>query len=446
MTPSLVRLFLLLAPALCALLTAGLARPAAAAEARKLSVAEAEQLALSSSPALQAARTRLRAGDDSLRSVRGRLLPTVRISEEYQHYANPFVIPFPGTPPTQITVRSQDTNTFVVSAEQPLLGLTRGIEEYRGQKLSAAAGQDQLSAAAATLREQVRVGYLRYYEAKALQEIARSSQQELAEQVTVAQARLKAGVLTNADVLRVQVALANAQQQEIVARTQAEIARGGVLITCGFAPNDATVELSEPTALLEAGQKPLPEYGGAHAQSMRLRPELVQGQHLAAAADRQRRARLYALLPDINLEAAYVRVDGQGFAPPDSLYVGLKAQWAIWEWGTTYYGYKAARAQAEAALLDLEAQRRQIVGEVATDLAQAAAAQSAVQLAQQSIKSAEEAYRVTQALVKAGAATTTDLLDSQSALTQARLSLIRAQYQQAIAHVQLTHSLGEGSS
>ena len=69
-----------------------------------------------------------------------------------------------------------------------------------------------------------------------------------------------------------------------------------------------------------------------------------------------------------------------------------------------------------------------------------------MQLAQQSIKSAEEAYRVTQALVKAGSATTTDLLDSQAALTQSRLSLTRAQYQQAIAHVQLMHTLGENPS
>ena len=67
-------------------------------------------------------------------------------------------------------------------------------------------------------------------------------------------------------------------------------------------------------------------------------------------------------------------------------------------------------------------------------------------MAQQSITSAEEAYRVTQALVKAGAATTTDLLDSQSALNQARLSLTRAQYQQALAHVELEHTLGPSGS
>jgi outer membrane protein TolC len=168
----------------------------------------------------------------------------------------------------------------------------------------------------------------------------------------------------------------------------------------------------------------------------------LQGERLAAAADRQRRAKLLSLLPEVSLEAAYVRIDGQAFAPANSGYVGLKAQWAIWEWGASYYGYRAARAQAEAALLDLEAQRQQITAEVGNDLLQTAAAQSAVAVAEQSITSAEEAYRVTLALVKAGAATTTDVLDSQAALTQSRLSLTRAQYQQAIAHVQLAHTMG----
>ena len=61
----------------------------------------------------------------------------------------------------------------------------------------------------------------------------------------------------------------------------------------------------------------------------------------------------------------------------------------------------------------------------------------AVQVAETAITSAEEAYRVTSAQVSAGTATTTDLLDAQSALTTARANLARAQYDRAIARVSL---------
>jgi outer membrane protein TolC len=65
-----------------------------------------------------------------------------------------------------------------------------------------------------------------------------------------------------------------------------------------------------------------------------------------------------------------------------------------------------------------------------------------VGLARETIASAEEAYRVTDAQVRAGAATTTDLLDSQAALTQARLNLERARYEEAMARVSLTRAMG----
>ena len=48
---------------------------------------------------------------------------------------------------------------------------------------------------------------------------------------------------------------------------------------------------------------------------------------------------------------------------------------------------------------------------------------------------------MTSAQVAAGAATTTDLLDAQSALTTARLNLARAQYERAVARVQLDRAV-----
>jgi outer membrane protein TolC len=49
---------------------------------------------------------------------------------------------------------------------------------------------------------------------------------------------------------------------------------------------------------------------------------------------------------------------------------------------------------------------------------------------------------VTDAQLQAGTATTTDLLEAQSALTQARLNYLRAQYELAISRVNLRRALG----
>jgi outer membrane protein len=98
---------------------------------------------------------------------------------------------------------------------------------------------------------------------------------------------------------------------------------------------------------------------------------------------------------------------------------------------------------ADAAAVDLENQRRVVGVEVQDAIAQSQAAAVSVGVAEKTIASAQEAYRVEQALVNAGSATTTDLLDAQAALTTARLNLARARYELAIQRVALARAMAE---
>ena len=406
----------------------------------KLTLQEAERLALSDSPSLRSATARIRASAELRKAGISRMLPTLAFQTDFQHWDSAYGIAFDPTAPP-IIVREENTNTFAAAANQPLLGLLRLVEEYRVQKENQAASEAQLLVAKANVRTGVRVSFLRYFEANAIAEIALQSEKELAEQVTIAQAKLKAGVLTNADLLRVQVAAANAKQQEIVGRTQAAVARATILITIGKGPDDG-VELVEPTELLQAARGTPTAYSAAIEQALSARPDLRVTRSAVEASQHQQRARLYAMLPEINLQAGYTNIYGQKFAPPNAEYIGIKAGW-LWDWGASLFGYRAARTQTVAAREDLEAQKRQVATEVSTDLLQSQSARSAVTLAEQSIASAAEAYRVTDALLKAGSATTTDLLESQSALSQARLNLVRAQYQLALAYVAMQRSMGQ---
>ena len=409
------------------------------AEARRLTLADAERLALDSNPSLQSVASRAKAGDIGSRAGISRMLPAVVVTDEYQHWNSPFVISFG---PQQLQARDDDTNSFAASVNQPLLGLLRLVEEYRAQRAQVGVATGQLKVVQAAVRKGIRVAFLRHFEAKALEEIALQSEKELNEQVQIAQARLKAGVLTHADLLRVKVAAANAQQQGIVAKTQADVARANILIATGSSPDDA-IDLVPPSDLLQTSRTETGSYGTVVARALQARPELQVANLTVQASKHEARARLWSMLPDINAEGAYVRVDGQVFAAQNSAYVGIKATWPIWTWGASWFGYQAAQAASQAAQQDLQSQRRQVSTEVASELSQSHAARSAVNLAEQSIASAQEAYRVTDALVKAGSATTTDLLESQSALNQARLNLVRAQYQLALAYVSIQHAVGE---
>jgi outer membrane protein len=416
---------------------AALLAPAVAA-AGPLTVEQAVQEALDQSPRVRAARSRSDAADASAKSLRGRMLPVVNVSDEQQHWNDNFRIGFGSL---TLVAREINTNTFSVATAQPLLGLLHLSQDYSALNDSAAGAEADLRSAEAAVREEVQTQFLRLFEARALAEIARASQNQLAEQIQVAKAKLKAGVLTTADVLRLQVAAANARQQEIQAGAEEQVSRANLLEALGRRVDDGAVDLAEPVALESVADSP-PELGGAVERALGRRPELESAQRQASAAQTRALARGFDLLPEVNLEAAYLHVNGQIFAPPDAAFVGIKADWPIWEWGAKWYERKAAEAQAAAADAQADDARRRVGTEVAARVAQSRASRSAVEVAQTTIDSAEEAYRVTDALVKAGSATTTDLLDAQSALTQARLNLVRAKYEYGIARVALTRATG----
>ena len=303
--------------------------------------------------------------------------------------------------------------------------------------------KERIKATDARLIETVRNGFLRYFEALAAADVAKASETELADQLRIARVRQRAGVITIADRLRVQVALANAHQQEVEAQAEAEIARTSLLDTIGLDVEDEAIVLEEPTTLLDIAARPVADRPAVARAAVGRRPAVRAAQRGYEAAVATQRSRIFAMLPDVDFEAAYVRVDGQLFAPQNSWYAGIKAQWTFWEWGAAYFTQRSAGHEARAAQLDLRNQERQVLVEVRNAFSHFDAATAAVVAAQQAIDSANEAYRVTTKLVESGAATTTDLLNAQSELTTARLNLTRHRYEQAMARVTLMRLSGQ---
>jgi outer membrane protein TolC len=413
---------------------------------QRISVDEGVKLTLKASPQLRAVGLHREAALSQADSLRGRMLPLIALSNEWDAYNAPFSLKFalPGAPASvpapSLTVRYQYINTFAASVTQPLLGLFRTYEERASVATNADALADAAKAVEAGVREAIQTGFLRYYEAKAAEEIAFTSQKQLEEQVTLVLARVKAGTATNADKLRIDVAIANAKLNRIQAQAQEDAVRTSLLLAMALPANGA-YELVEPT---ELQQRTVPQLSEENAIDLaaKQRPEVAQAVKAHEAASQHATASYLALLPELSVDGVYTNLFGQAFAPPNQYYFGVKASWPIWEWGATYYAARSADQNAEAAQADLDGETLTVKNEASSRWVQAQSAASAIPTAQTTIASAEEAYRVTQATVNAGVATTTDLLDAQSALTQAKLNLLRARYTLAIALVALQRALG----
>ena len=240
---------LALSAALATVLSAG-AFTASRAQAapRALTIDDAVALALRTNPQLASARARAEGGDINAASLGRRMLPSIHVSDEAQLWNAPFAIAFPSdmssgttppTPPMAFVVRNRETNTFTASFDQPLMGLFRANDERETLTEASAGDRAQIAAGESDLRANVETQFLRVFEAQALEQIASSSVRELSDQVTVAKARLASGVITQADLLRIEVAVANAEQQGLEAHSQGLTARAQLFAAIGLSPADA---------------------------------------------------------------------------------------------------------------------------------------------------------------------------------------------------------------
>jgi outer membrane protein TolC len=416
--------------------------------AQRLTLPEAVAMALHQNPKLGAARENAQSVGDQADSQRGKLLPVIRGVVNYSHVHSQEASNIGGIlggdgssggsspPPSQLNFWGGYAS---LGAQQPILGLTHLSEDWLGQVDSARASSADVRADEMDLRLGVEEGFLALFEARALGQIATASLDDLSQQLTITEANVKNGTMTQADLLRVKTAVANARQQQIQAAVQEQVARAQLLTTIGLPATNRAVDFVEPDAY---DGRAVPNEEDALRQAHENRPELRAAQFNLSAADHRKLARWFNLLPEAGVGFTWYRMLNIPSFPSDIYVFGMSASWNIWEWGADYYQAKAAGALAESARLQLQSEQDVVIQEVETRLSQEKAAANAVQVAQAAIDSAVEAYRVTQVTVNAGAATTTDLLDAQSALTQARLNLVRARYQEWRARAELTRAIG----
>jgi outer membrane protein len=415
---------------------------------QKLTLSEAIALALRQSPKLGVARKQAESVGDQADSQRGRLLPLVRGVVSYSHIHSQEATSLGGIldgsgstggtapPPSQLNFWGGYAS---LSAQQPIVGLTHLSQDWLAETDSARASNADVHADEMDLRLGVEEGFLALFEAKALGQIATASLDDLSQQLTITEANLKNGTMTQADLLRVKTAVANAQQQQIQAAVQEQVARAQLLTTIGVPANSREVDFIEPASY---EGRTIPSEEEALNLARQNRPELKAAEFNVSSADHRKLARWFNLLPEAGLGITWYHMLNIPAFPSDIFVFGLNASWNIWQWGADYYQAESAGALAAASHLQLVSEQDVVIQEVETRLSQEKAAANAVQVAQSAIDSAVEAFRVTQVTVNAGAATTTDLLDAQSALTQARLNLVRAHYQEWRARAELTRAVG----
>ena len=235
----------------------------------------------------------------------------------------------------------------------------------------------------------------------------------------------QAGLGTRFDALQAEVELANANQNLLLALANQNTARRQLAETISVGAN---VGLTSADEIEEAGtwDLTLPE---TIVLAFQNRAELEQFLLQREINQEQREIALSEVRPQLSLFASYNVIedldDGDtGFV--DGYSAGARLQWRLFDGG-------AARARADQEETDAEIeeenfsnQRDQVRLEVEQAYFNLQANQENIRTSERAVELAEESLRLARLRFQAGVGTQTEVIDAQSALTEARGNFLNA--------------------
>lgn len=401
----------------------------------KLDLEYALAFALDNNFAIRQAKERIRQQEGIVVEVRSAALPNVDAGGTYQRNAD------------EISTNGRDRAWAVdITARQVLFAGGSVAASVASQKLALDAAVLELQAVVNDALFDVRV---RFYTVLVNREKIKVQEQNvelLQRQLKDVKNRFDAGTVSNFEVLRAEVALANAQPALITARNDFRLSIEELRQSLGFVSKS------------EASLASVPEFAGtldfnpasfdlrsSLATAREKRPDLQRLTKLTDAAEEAVKARRGAYLPQVAAFGAYDWRQAPlstGKSSVDGWTVGLQSSWAIFDGGSTRGRVIQARslldqtklALSEAELsVDVDVRRAISTLQQSTELAEAS---------KKVVEQAEEAVRLANARFSAGTATQLDVLTSQVDLTTARLNQLQAYYSYNVSVAAARRAMG----
>jgi outer membrane protein TolC len=254
--------------------------------------------------------------------------------------------------------------------------------------------------------------------------------------VAVARARFDAGQMLKADLLSLEVQLAQTRESLTTARHGAELAARAFVFTLGLDPTDAPVELVDSDPALARLVAP-------DTRDFSRRPELLGLQARVRAAEAMVDAARGARRPNVNAFASYQYDQGwQTDRHGDSWLAGVSVDVNVFDGGQT--SGKIRQSNAELAQVR-EMLRKATLG-IGLEVEQArlahASATERLAVSAEAVAQAEESAKLSRARFEKEALLTADLVGVESRLLEARLRHTIAAADERIALVDLRRALG----
>lgn len=378
------------------------------------------------------------------KSAQAALKPS--LAARYQYFRledNPYAIFRTDLGVQQVNMGHRGTYTWDVTLTQPLFTGYALSTKKKIASLDVAVTQVQKEMAVLDVIKHVKTAYFRVLLAQRFLDVAQEEVQQLAAHLEDARRFYNQGLIPYNDVLKSQVALAQAQQVRVRRHKDLEIASADLNRLMGR-------DLSQPVRLQD-----VPVFSGKDqaleeltAEAVKSRPELNILKLEVEKATEAVRLAASDLYPKVFAVGSYERTgkdplgEENDYRNPDTAAVGVRLDWSVFEWGKTQSQVRRQRAALKAVQERLADIENSVRLEVKAALGDVQVAEENIQTARKALEQAEENLRMTRLQYQQQVTTVTEVLDARTYLTQAEANYYAAHYGRHIAQAELERAVG----
>lgn len=429
-----------LLPAMVLMLPLILGAAPCKAEEVSLSLEKALSEALQNNSLIREAIERQRAAIENEKSARADLLPKLSAEYRYTHFdEKPYVV-FGGIP---LDTWKQDRYAWHVQIAQPLFTGFALTTRRKIAELGIRMSEIEKDQATMDVIRDVKVRFFNTLLAKRYLEVTNETVTQLEAHVADARHFYDQEMIPQNDLLRSQVGLANALQQRVSASANLDVALAALNTTL---KRDITAK----TVVTEVAPNPppTPELSDLFEQAMTRRPEIKQLETALRQAGLGITMAKSSYYPQIFLSGMYEQVghnpaaSENDFSNSYNTIAGAYAQWQFFEWGKTKAEVSKAEYDRKALDIKMEGIKDSIRLEIKSAWEQLRVAHENIRTAEEALAQAKENFRITNLQYQQQVATSTEVLDAQSYLTQAEMNYYSALYGDMIAQATLDRATG----
>jgi outer membrane protein TolC len=399
-------------------------------------------MALAYSPNLAGVREDLVAAEAKRKEAATYFLPT--FSTDYNYYKVQDLTKI-RTKFGDLYTGTLNTYQWATSVSQPIFTGFRLSSSYNLADLGVNYSELQVDLFRLDVAYSAKKAFFEYLKALKSLEVANQQVVQLTSHLKTARDFFEVGILPLNDVLKVEVELAEAQQQQVQADNAVSLAGASFNSLLGR-PLDHPLVLEDALKHHEVKV----EFEQARQSARVERPELKALEVQLRQAQESIRQAQSAFYPQLSLQGAYIFTGENWDFGDSSIYdptnwqVITSINWPFWEWGRTVQQVN----QKRAGLRKLESTQRDVRDQVELQVKQTWVSlkdsEKNIATAQTSITSAEENFRITQERFKEQLTTNTEVLDAQTLLTKARNNYYTALTVFNVAEAGLLRSMGRG--